>query len=259
MMAEALISGVIAAEIAGPESICASDISRERRDEVSERHGIQTTGDNAKAARFGEVVVLAIKPQHAAAVLDSVAEHIGPEQLVVSIMAGVPTRAIEERLSPGVPVIRVMPNILCVVKESASAIAKGKHATDEHRETALRLFSAVGTAVSVDESLLDGVTGLSGSGPAYIFTVIEALADGGVAVGLSRAVALKLAAQTVLGAAKMVLEGDAHPALLREKVTSPAGTTVEGLAVLEAKGVRDAFAQAVRAAAARSKSLGEES
>lgn len=257
MMAEALIGGVLAAGIAARESVMASDVSGERRAEVERRHGIRTSADNTEVVRFADVVVLAVKPQHALSALQSIGREVAKEKLILSIMAGVPTRAIEERLPEGVPVIRVMPNILCVVKEAASAVAKGVHATDEHLATALRIFSSVGVAVSVDESLMDAVTGLSGSGPAYVFTVIEALSDGGVAAGLPRPIALKLAAQTVLGAAKMVLEGDDHPAVLRERVTSPAGTTVEGLAVLESKGVRDAFAQAVRAAALRSKRLGE--
>jgi len=257
MMAEALIAGVIAAEIASPDSVVASDKSRERREHVAGKYGIRTTEENAEVVRASDVVVLAVKPQHAAEALDSVKESLSAGKLLISIMAGVSTRAIEARLSGGVPVIRVMPNIACVVGEAASAVALGKHAGSEHLETALAIFSAVGSAVHVDESLMDAVTGLSGSGPAYVFTVIEALSDGGVAAGLPRAAALKLAAQTVLGAAKMVLEGNEHPAVLRERVTSPAGTTVEGLAVLEEKGVRDAFARAVRAAAARSKSLGE--
>lgn len=257
MMAEALIGGVIAAGIAAPESVMASDVSGERRREVAERYGIQATADNGEVVRFANVILLAVKPQHASGALQSIRSDVTTEKLVLSIMAGVPTSAIESRLVEGLPVIRVMPNIPCVVKEAASAIAKGAHATDEHLATAVKIFSSVGTAVSVEESLMDAVTGLSGSGPAYIFTVIEALSDGGVAAGLPRPTALKLAAQTVLGAAKMVLETEDHPAVLRERVTSPAGTTVEGLAVLEAKGVRDAFAQAVRAAAHRSKILGE--
>lgn len=257
MMAEALIEGVIASGVAAPESVIASDVSSERRTAVKARCGIQATADNAEVVRFADVIVLAVKPQHAPDALRSISSVYTSDKLVISIMAGVSTSAIESHLASGAPVIRVMPNIACVVKAAASAIAKGASATDEHLEVAMRIFSSVGTAVSVEESLMDAVTGLSGSGPAYVFTVIEALSDGGVAAGLPRPVALTLAAQTVLGAAKMVLEGDDHPAVLRERVTSPAGTTVEGLSVLEAKGVRDAFASAVRAAAHRSKILGE--
>ena len=256
-MAEALMAGMLKAGLARADELIASDISAARRDAVRAALGIETTAENARVFEFARTVVLAVKPQHAGSVLDEAREHVRPHHLIVSIMAGVPTAAIEARLPAGTRVVRVMPNTACLVQAAASGVAKGTHATDADLRAVVELFNAVGRAEAVDEKLLDAVTGLSGSGPAYIFTVIEALADGGVAEGLPRETALRLAAQTVMGAGKMVLESGQHPALLREQVTSPAGTTAEGLAVLEAHGVRSAFLQAVRAAARRSKALGE--
>ncbi len=235
----------------------ASDVSAARRDTVAASMGIQCTAENERVFEFADTIFLAVKPQHAPALLGDVAHAVQPGHLLVSIMAGVSTSMLESWVPEATRVVRVMPNTACLVGASASAIARGAHATDDDERWVLEIFGAVGHAVAVDESLMDAVTGLSGSGPAYVYTLIEAMADGGVAEGLPRETALALAAQTALGAAKMVLESGEHPAVLRDRVTSPAGTTAEGLAVLEAKGVRDAFAQAVRAAARRSKSLGE--
>lgn len=257
MMAEALIKGVLSAGRAKAADVIASDVSEERRRHLEGRLGIGTTARNADVIDFAQTVILAVKPQHAAAVLDEVGERLRPAQLVISIMAGVTTGWIESRIAPGVPVVRAMPNICCVVGEGAAAVAAGSHAGPGHLEAACALLSSAGRAVTVEERLMDAVTGLSGSGPAFVFAVIEALADGGVAEGLPRATALTLAAQTVLGAAKLVLESGEHPAVLRDRVASPAGTTIEGLGVLEQGAVRGAFASAVRAAARRSKALGE--
>lgn len=257
MMAEALIKGVLSAGRAKAEDVIASDVAEERRRHLETLLGIGTTDRNAEVVDFADTVVLAVKPQHAAAVLGEVGGNLRPSQLVISIMAGVTTSWIESRVAPGVPVVRVMPNICCVVGEGASAVAAGSRAGQTHVEVAKELLSSVGRVVAVDERLMDAVTGLSGSGPAFVFTVIEALADGGVAEGLPRATALTLAAQTVLGAAKLVLESGEHPAVLRDRVASPAGTTIEGLGVLEQGAVRGAVASAVRAAARRSKALGE--
>lgn len=258
MMAEALIAGVLNAGVATADRVIASDVSAPRRREVERRFGIRTTERNAEVVDFADVLVLAVKPQHAAAVLDEIGPALSADKIVVSIMAGVATGTIEAALAPGVPVVRVMPNLPCVVGEGAAAIALGRYASQDAADQAARILRATGRAVFVDESLMDAVTGLSGSGPAYVFTVIESLADGGVAEGLSRQAALELAAQTVLGAAKLVLESGEHPAVLRDRVTSPAGTTAEGMEALEAGGVRSAFRQAVRRAARRSKALGEE-
>lgn len=256
-MAEALIKGILRAGRAGAAELMASDVSEERRRHLEGAYGVRTTSQNAEVAAACETLVLAVKPQHAAVVLDEVGKSLRPSQLVVSIMAGVSTQAIEARIASGVPVVRAMPNIACLVGEGASAVAGGSFAQEAHVELAASLLSSVGRVVTVEERLMDAVTGLSGSGPAFVLAVIEALADGGVAEGLPRATALTLAAQTVLGAGKLVLESGEHPAVLRDRVTSPAGTTAEGLAALEQGGVRGAVASAVRAAARRSKALGE--
>lgn len=257
MMAEALIAGVLKAGIASPDRLIASDVSEARRLEMQRQYEIRTTGENGDVVAFADLIVLAVKPQHAAAVLDEIGPGLDGRKSIVSIMAGVSTATIEARLAPGVPVVRVMPNLPCIVGEGAAAVAPGRYATREHTDAAARILGATGRAVQVDEAQMDAVTGLSGSGPAYVFTVIESLADGGVAEGLPRQVALELAAQTVLGAAKLVLESGEHPAILRDRVTSPAGTTAEGLEALEAGGLRSALRQAVRQASRRSKALGE--
>lgn len=257
MMAAALIGGALRESLVPPGCIIASDVSAARRSEVAAAYGVEVTGDNRRVVEASHLVVLAVKPQHAAEVLSEIGPALTVRHVVLSIMAGVSTAAVESHLAPGVPVVRAMPNTACLVGAGASAVARGRHATAEHAELAATLLRATGHVVYVDERLMDAVTGLSGSGPAYVFTVIESLADGGVAEGLPRKVALELAAQTVLGAAKLVLETGEHPAVLRDRVTSPAGTTAEGLLVLEERGVRSAFQGAVRAASRRSKALGE--
>ncbi|HNZ39554.1 MAG TPA: pyrroline-5-carboxylate reductase, partial [Candidatus Latescibacteria bacterium] len=186
-----------------------------------------------------------------------------PTQTVLSIMAGVPTGKLERWLSGDdeaaqpVHVVRAMPNTPALIGEGMAAISRGAHAKDADMNRAERILAAVGRVVRVDEKQLDAVTGLSGSGPGYVYTVIEALADGGVKVGLPKPLALELAAQTVLGAARMVLETEEHPAVLRDRVTSPGGTTIAGLHAMEAAGIRNALMQAVEAAARRSRELGE--
>lgn len=257
-MAEALIAGILRAGIAQPDEVIASDVDAARLEAVGATLGIQTTASNADVVGFATTVFLAVKPQHAREALASVGKMFDARHLVVSIMAGVRAKTLEGWLPDGVRVVRVMPNTACLVGEGASAVAPGTHATAEDQAAVLEILGAVGRAVAVDERLMDAVTGLSGSGPAYVFTVIEALADGGVAEGLPRDTALTLAAQTVLGAGKMVLDSGEHPAVLRDRVTSPAGTTAEGLATLEEWGIRAAFSQAVRAATDRSIQLGEE-
>jgi len=257
MMAEALIGGALREGLVPQSRIIASDVSAARRSEMAKKFGISVTGDNFEVVAASDLVVLAVKPQHAPEVLSGIGSLLTADKIVLSIMAGVSTRVIESYMAAAVPVVRAMPNTPCLVGAGASAVARGRHATLEQAELAASLLKATGHVVYVDESLMDAVTGLSGSGPAYVFTVIESLADGGVAEGLPRKIALELAAQTVLGAAKLVLETGEHPAILRERVTSPAGTTAEGLLALEERGVRSAFATAVRQAARRSKALGE--
>lgn len=221
-----------------------------------DRIGVRTSTSLEDAVRGKTCILLGVKPQVAGPVLQAIAPVLERGQVLVSIMAGVTTAAIEAHLTEPVPVVRVMPQSLVRLAASASALCAGQHAKDSHIEAVRRIFDALGTTVVVDEKQMDAVTGLSGSGPAYVYTFIEALVDGGVRTGLSRDVALKLAVQTVLGAARMLQEDGAHPALLRDQVTSPGGTTIAGLHTLEEKGLRDAVMSAVVAATRRSEELG---
>jgi pyrroline-5-carboxylate reductase len=203
------------------------------------------------------VLLLAVKPDQVGEVLADVRGHFTEKHLLISIAAGVPIARLEAGLAPGARVIRVMPNTPALVGASASAFALGKSAPPADGQVAQKLFSAVGVAYQVKESLLDAVTGLSGSGPAFVFLMLEALSDGGVAAGLPRDIATKLAAQTMLGSAKMLLETGLHPGALKDMVTSPGGTTIEGIHELEKAGVRAALINAVRAATEKSKRLGQ--
>jgi len=256
-MAEALLRGLLDQKLIAPGSVVVTDVREDRLEDLRARYGIETQSKNAEAARTAKVILLAVKPQVLPRVLDDLAPVVTASQLVISIVAGVTTAAIEERFRERVRVIRVMPNTPALVLEGASALARGRHATSDDLQEARRLFEAVGRAVVLDEPLLDAVTGLSGSGPAYIFLAIEALADGGVKAGLPRDVAQLLAAQTVLGAARMVLQTGRHPGELKDMVASPGGTTIAGLQVLEQAGLRGALMAAVDAAARRSRELGQ--
>jgi pyrroline-5-carboxylate reductase len=255
-MAEALIKGLIAAGVVEPKQILGSDPRKERADEMKARYAIHTTTHNADVVRHAEIVVLSMKPQILPKVLDEVAPHLKPSALVISIAAGVPVSAIEPRLPEGTRVVRTMPNTPALVGAGATAIAAGQHAKDEDVEATRRIFDAVGMTVVLDESQLDAVTGLSGSGPAYVFLIIEALSDAGVKVGLSRYNAQALAAHTILGSAKMLIETNEHPGRLKDMVTSPGGTAIAGLHTLEAGGLRTTLINAVEAATNRSRELG---
>jgi len=255
-MAEAIIRGLLAAGIAA-ELITVAEPVAPRRALLAEKYGIAADGDNSAVAKDAGVVVLAVKPQVAAAVLAQLQETIGKDTLVISIMAGVSCAAIETPLKPGVRVVRVMPNTPALVMEGASALCSGSHAGEDDLALTETLFAQVGTTCRVDETLIDAVTGLSGSGPAYVLAFIEALADGGVKNGLARDASLKLAAQTLLGTARLFLETGEHPASLRDKVTSPGGTTIAGLHALEKGCFRGTVISAVDAAVARSKELGK--
>jgi pyrroline-5-carboxylate reductase len=255
-MAEALMRGVIARDLWRKAHILASDVSEHRLAQIKKELGIATTLDNRETAKSSDMIVLAVKPAQVSGVLTDIAETISIDTLVVSIAAGVDIATIQSRLKKKSPVIRVMPNTPALVLSGMSCLAAGTNADESHMDAAMRLFSGVGEAIVVDEGHLDAVTALSGSGPAYIFLIIEALSDAGVRAGLPRTIADKLSAQTVMGAAKMALETGKHPGQLKDMVTSPAGTTIEGLAVLEKAGVRGAFIAAVEAAYRRAKELG---
>lgn len=217
--------------------------------------GAQVIDDAARSISGADVILIAVKPQIVPDALAAISEALTPQQLIISIAAGMRISRMEGSLPPSTPVIRAMPNTAATVGEAASALARGTFATSEHVELAMEMFCAVGKAVEVDERLMDAVTGLSGSGPAYVFLLIESLMDGGVKAGLTRDAARLLAAQTVYGAAKMILETSDHPAQLKDNVTTPGGTTMAALAVLERAGVRIAYMDAIEAAAERSRQL----
>jgi pyrroline-5-carboxylate reductase len=256
-MSGGLVKGLIQAGVA-PERLSVSDVSEDRRSELHEWHGVAATADNRALVRECDVLVLAVKPQALAAVLGEIGGDVRGDQLVVSIAAGIPIAAIEGQLAPGSRVVRAMPNTPATVQAGATAIAPGRHAREDDMRIARELFEAVGKVVTLDEHQLDAVTGLSGSGPAYVMLVIEALADGGVKMGLPRAAAHLLAVQTVLGSASLVLQSGEHPARLKDKVTSPGGTTIAGLHALERGGLRGVLIDAVEAATKRATELGRD-
>lgn len=255
-MAEALIQGLLATGMP-PERISVAEPAESRKSFLVDRYNVAATADNMVVAENCGVVVLAIKPQLAATVLAQLCAAICSETLIISIMAGVSCATIEDALKGAVRVIRVMPNTPALVMAGASALCRGSNASEDDLTLAEAIFAQVGTTCRVDEKLLDAVTGLSGSGPAYVLTFLEALADGGVKNGLPRETALKLAAQTMLGTSRLYLETGEHPALLRDKVTSPGGTTIAGLHALEKGSFRGVVINAVDAAVARSKELGK--
>ena len=257
-MAAALVKGLLHAKVVPPEGIIVSDVKPERLAQLKEEHGIRTTQDNHELVKVSDVVVLSVKPQVIDKVLGLIGGDVKSTQLVISVAAGVPVSAIESRLPEGTHVVRTMPNTPATVQAGATAIAPGTHATEEDLEVARALFSAVGRVVTLDETLLDAVTGLSGSGPAYVMLMIEAMADGGVKVGLHRDTALLLAAQTVYGSAKLLLDTGEHPGRLKDMVTSPGGTAIAGLHTLESGGLRRTLIDAVEAATNRSAQLGEQ-
>lgn len=255
-MAEAMIRGLLRGGDFAIAQIAASGPREERMRELRDQYGIYATTDN-KVPAASEIVVLSVKPQILSRVLDEVASTISSDALVISIAAGVPVSAIQGRLATGTRVVRAMPNTPALVDAAATAIARGEHARESDLEDAKRIFDAIGTTVILDESQMDAVTGLSGSGPAYVFLILEALSDAGVKVGLSRRTSQLLAAQTVLGSAKLLLETNEHPGRLKDMVTSPGGTAITGLHTLEHGGLRTTLMNAVEAATQRSRELGE--
>lgn len=257
-MAEALIKGLLRSGMAKPEEIIASFRRSERMEEFKKGYPVTTTTDNVQATQDADVVVLAVKPQAMGKLLLQIAPAVDRSKLIVSVAAGVPIAAIERKLGAGARIVRSMPNTPSLVGTGACAIAPGEHATSEDLDTASAIFQSVGITTVVEENLLDAVTGLSGSGPAYVFLMIEALSDAGVKVGLPRYTALKLAAQTVLGSAKLLIETGQHPGHLKDQVTSPGGTAIAGLHTLEAGGLRTTLINAVEAATKRARELGEQ-
>ena len=257
-MGEALVGGLIVSQSSKPKNIICSDVRQDKLDQVKSKFKVRTTTNNLKAVAEADIIIYAVKPQIMAATLTETAAKLDMSKLVISIAAGVPLAAMEACIGKDLRLIRVMPNIAAFVKEAASAIAAGAHASKADVGLAMEIFNSIGKCIFLKENyLMDAITGLSGSGPAYIFLIVDALADAGVKMGLSRQDSLFLAAQTVLGAAKLLIETQEHPGQLKDRVTSPGGTAIAGLATLESGGLRTTLINAVEAATLRSKELGD--
>jgi pyrroline-5-carboxylate reductase len=259
-MATALAKGFVQANLVPTTQVVASDPQSAARQFFSRQSGGQILDSNTEVVRKSQILVLAVKPNQVEGALESIKGTFTTKQLLISVAAGIPVARLEDLLSDnleGAPrVVRVMPNTPALVGASATAYALGNAAHQEDGQLVQELFSSIGITFRVSEPLLDAVTGLSGSGPAFVFLIIEALSDGGVAAGLSRDVATRLAAQTLLGSAKLLLETGLHPGSLKDMVTSPGGTTIEGVHQLEQAGLRGALISAVRAATEKSRKLG---
>lgn len=253
----ALVRGIVRAGVVDKTRIIASAPRPEARAALAAETGVLTTAANPEVCAFADIVILAVKPQVLDAVLREIADSVSPDKLAVSVAAGATIQRIEDRLTSGGRVIRVMTNTPCVIGAAASCYSKGSRATEEDMKKVGLILSSVGLALPLEERFLDAVTGLSGSGPAYLFLFIEALTDGGVQAGLPRDVALKLALQTVYGSAKLAMESGKHLAQLKDEVTSPGGTTIAGVYALEQKGFRGTVMDAVAGATRRSQELGK--
>jgi pyrroline-5-carboxylate reductase len=254
-LGEALVSGLLKDSAIRKEDIIGSVNHEASIARVQERLGISCTLDNRKAAEGRDVVVLAVKPQNMNHVVREIAPVLTPNQVVITVAASVPTGFVEERLQKEIPVVRAMPNTPCVLNAGMTALCGGRHAKSEHLQVAESIFQCVGKTVFLEEYLMDGATGLSASGPAYLYVVIESLAEAGVKLGIPREISTLLAAQTMYGAARMVLESKGHPALLKDVVTTPAGCTIDGLLELEEGKLRVTLIKAVVKAAERAREL----
>ena len=256
-MGEALIAGLLKAKFATSAQIMAFDADEERLRSIQKKYRIKKASDNSQLSCQCDPLLLCVKPQSMKEVIEEMADSLDSSKLLISIAAGVPLYAIEAYARKQLRLIRVMPNINVLAQQGASAIAPGNLATDEDIKLAKAIFDCVGRSIAIHEPLMDVVTGLSGSGPAYVFLVIEALTDAGVYLGMTRSQALMLVTQTVMGSVKLLSDTGEHPGLLREKVTSPGGTTAAGLYKLEEGGLRKILIDAVIAATQRSKELGD--
>lgn len=254
---EALIAGLLSSGWREPSEIVATARHEERLADLGSRYGIATTLSNSDAAEGAGVVVIAVKPQDIEALLGEVGKALTPEQTVLTIAAAIPTALIENHLSDGVPVVRAMPNTPVTVHEGMAGISAGAHAGEEHLAAAEDVLGSVGRSVRVDESYMDAITAVSGSGPAYFALLAESMIEAGILLGLAREVATDLVVQTMLGTAKLLRDEKMHPVELREMVTSPGGTTIAAIRELEQAGVRAAFLNAIQAAMKRSKELAE--
>ena len=257
-MGRSLLRGILRAGLTPPESFTVVDVHEGKLEELRTKFGVHVSTDAASVVADTDVIILAVKPYTLNDVIDGFRDQVRRGQLVLSIIAGVEAGYIRERIGKDNPVVRCMPNIAATVDAAASAICSCGVATSEHLDLAEKVFGAVGDVVRVEEHQIDAVTGLSGSGPAYIYMVIEALCDGGVKMGLPRDVAMKLATQTVAGAARLVKETGEHPATLRDQVTTPGGTTIAAVHELEERGLRAMLISAVVTATEQSRRLNEE-
>lgn len=261
-MAEALIKGILKAGLVAPKDILASDAKKERLKELKDRHKITACSRNIDAALKSDIIILAVKPQVVREVLEEVAPIVDESKLIISVAAGIPLSVLSSLLGQGKNkrprIVRAMPNTPALVQQGATALAVGANASEADMKTALNIFNSVGKTVVVAEALMDAVTGLSGSGPAYICAVVEALSDAGVKMGLSREVSYKLSLQTLLGTARLLEETGKQASELKEMVTSPGGTTIFGLHALEKGKFKDTIMNAVESATARARELGRE-
>ncbi len=252
---EALVTGLLKQGAVDRGNIAGSVGHPESAQRVQDRLGIEVQINNHQIVQEKDIILLAVKPQNMNQVIRELAGSLHPDQLVITVAASITTAYIQDRLSGNIPVVRAMPNTPCVMNAGMTVLCGGLYANQEHLQIAQHIFKCVGETVFLDESLMDGVTGLSGSGPAYIYVVIESLAEAGVKLGIPREISTLLAAQTMYGAAKMVLESKAHPALLKDMVTTPAGCTIDGLLELEEGKLRVTLVKAVVKAAERAREL----
>jgi pyrroline-5-carboxylate reductase len=257
-MAEAFVRGLLGARLVQAEKVWVSDVRPQRAPELARQLGVHAAPNNLEAVQAAEMVLVSVKPQDVPGLLGEIGADVRADQLVVSIAAGVTLRTLERLLPHHPPVIRVMPNTPALVQAGMAVLAPGTRATDEHEKVALRLFGALGRAIVLPERYLDAVTALSASGPAFLAVVAEALSDAGVRVGLPRDVSHLLAAQTMLGTGRMLTETGMHPALLKEAVTSPGGTSIAGVHAMERGGIRALLMDAIVAATERSAELGRQ-
>ena len=253
-MGTAMIRGILKSKVAAPEEMMASDLSEAAREKIKKELGIGC-GSNQETARFADVLVLAVKPQFYEEMLSSIREEVQTDTLIMSLAPGRSLAYLSERLGAQVPVIRVMPNTPALIGQGMAGICGGKNVTESQLACAKKICESFGRCEIVTEHMLDVVTGISGSSPAYVFMMIEAMADAAVAEGMPRAMAYEFAAQAVAGSAKMVLESGLHPGILKDQVCSPAGTTIEAVAVLEKMGFRSALIEAVRACVKKAGSM----
>ena len=255
----ALIGGMINSGLIEPEHVIATRRTTSALDEMAEEFpGLQTTTDNVEAAQDASLILLTIKPQSRAEVITNIRDHVERDVLIISVLAGITSERLQLGFGQDQPVVRAMPNTPALVDAGATALSPGTYATDDHLEKARSIFEAVGDAVVVPEEHMNAVTGLSGSGPAYVYMFIEALTDAGVKQGMSRKDASKLAAQTVYGAAKLAIDTGKHPAILRDEVTTPGGTAIAAVSSLEEHGLRTMLINAVGTATQRSEALNDE-